>query len=331
MGAVRSKAAPPVPAPQPHDRRRRVAHLSSSTRPPTLRPPTGANSSTPFATACSVTSIATVCSNATSPTTCSRGKPPVGSASMPRFGSRLGTEPGSSDSPYSFTRHASIAAAITECWLPRYPPKVGRKLRSQVIALGREQGSTEESPSGQLGARSAAGSPDGATPGRPTSSRWAALIARIYDVRPLVCPSCGASMSIIAFITDPVPVRSVLAHLDLPTRPPPLSPARAPPQGILGFDQSGGFDPTDPEPILSLRSALQGEISPRSSRVPDSERAFGSPIRPDIVDICDPANRVAFNVGEERVSTFQDPAIGLTVEVIEDLGTGYRVRVRKEP
>ncbi len=38
--------------------------------------------------ACSVTSTATVCSNATSPTTCSLGKPPAGSASMPRSTSR---------------------------------------------------------------------------------------------------------------------------------------------------------------------------------------------------------------------------------------------------
>ena len=57
-------------------------------------------------------------------------------------------------------------------------------------------------------------------------------------LQPLVCPSCGASMSIIAFITDPVPVRSILSYLDLPTQPPPLSPARAPPQGLFEFDQS---------------------------------------------------------------------------------------------
>ena len=56
-------------------------------------------------------------------------------------------------------------------------------------------------------------------------------------------------MGIIAFVTDPVPVRSILTYLDLPTQPPPLSPARAPPQGLLEFDQTDGFDPTDPEPI----------------------------------------------------------------------------------
>ena len=139
-----------------------------------------------------------------------------------------------------------------------HPPRIHRhryhgvlapnaRLRYQVIALG-QQGRVEESPSGQLGTQSVAGSSGGA-PGRRASSRWAALIARIYDVLPLVCPSCGASMSIIAFVTDPVPVRSILCYLDLPTRPPPLCPARAPPQGIFEFDQTGGFDPTDPEPI----------------------------------------------------------------------------------
>ena len=59
-------------------------------------------------------------------------------------------------------------------------------------------------------------------------------------------------MSIIAFVTDPVPVRSILSYLHLPTRPPPLSPARAPPQTDLGFDQSSGFDPTDAEPIPQI-------------------------------------------------------------------------------
>ena len=175
----------------------------------------------------------------------------------------------SSGSPYSFTHHASIATAITVCWLPGYPPKVGPRLRYQVIALGREQGTAQESPSGQLGAQSAAGSPEGATPGRRTSSRWASLIARVYDVLPLLCPGHrakrgrGASMSIIAFITDPVPVRSILAYLDLPTRPPPLSPARAPPQGIFEFDQTGGFDPADPEPIPdhASRGALEFDQS----------------------------------------------------------------------
>ena len=61
-----------------------------------------------------------------------------------------------------------------------------------------------------------------------------------------------AAQRIIAFVTDPVPVRSILSHLHLPTRPPPLSSARAPPQTDLGFDQSSGFDPTDAEPMPQI-------------------------------------------------------------------------------
>ena len=70
-------------------------------------------------------------------------------------------------------------------------------------------------------------------------------------------------MSIIAFVTDPDPVRSILSYLDLATRPPPLSPARAPPQGIFEFDQTGGFDPADPEPIPdhASRGALEFDQS----------------------------------------------------------------------
>ncbi len=201
---------------------------------------------------------------------------PIPHRTVPRLSRSLPSS-SSSDSPYSFTRHASIATAITGCWLPGYPPTVGPRLRYQVIALGREQGRVEESPSGQFGTQAVAGSSGGA-PGRRTSSRWASLIARIYDVLPLVCPGHrakrgrGASMSIIAFITDPVPVRSILSYLDLPTQPPPLSPARAPRaprapreawSGLFEFDQTGGFDPADPEPVPdhASRGALEFDQS----------------------------------------------------------------------
>jgi hypothetical protein len=38
---------------------------------------------------------------------------------------------------------------------------------------------------------------------------------------------------VIAFITDPPVVQRILAHLDLPTTPPPIAPARGPPQTEL--------------------------------------------------------------------------------------------------
>jgi hypothetical protein len=55
-------------------------------------------------------------------------------------------------------------------------------------------------------------------------------------------------MRILAFITDPPVVQGILLHLDLPHRPPPLAPARGPPQAELPFDQTPDFDPADPEP-----------------------------------------------------------------------------------
>ena len=50
---------------------------------------------------------------------------------------------------------------------------------------------------------------------------WALLLARIYEVFPLVCPHCGGAMRIIAFITAAPTVRDILVHLGEPTAPPP--------------------------------------------------------------------------------------------------------------
>jgi hypothetical protein len=42
---------------------------------------------------------------------------------------------------------------------------------------------------------------------------WAQLIKRIYEVDPLVCPSCGGEMKVIAFITEHDVVDAILRHL----------------------------------------------------------------------------------------------------------------------
>jgi hypothetical protein len=78
---------------------------------------------------------------------------------------------------------------------------------------------------------------------------WAQLLARIYEVLPLLCPACQGEMRIISFITLPSTVERILLHLNLPREPPRLSSARGPPQAGLEFDQSPAFDLTAPEPI----------------------------------------------------------------------------------
>jgi len=58
---------------------------------------------------------------------------------------------------------------------------------------------------------------------------WAKLMARVGEEFPRACPTCGGDIRLIAFITEPGPIRRVLAHLGEPLEPPPVSPARGPP------------------------------------------------------------------------------------------------------
>ena len=58
---------------------------------------------------------------------------------------------------------------------------------------------------------------------------WAMLIARIYEVFPLICPKCGGTMKIIAFINAGETIREILTHLGEPVDPPRIAPARGPP------------------------------------------------------------------------------------------------------
>ena len=54
-------------------------------------------------------------------------------------------------------------------------------------------------------------------------------MARVGEEFPLECPGCGGDIRLISFITDPTPIRKILAHVGEPVEPPPVSPARGPP------------------------------------------------------------------------------------------------------
>jgi hypothetical protein len=93
----------------------------------------------------------------------------------------------------------------------------------------------------------------------PYSSRksrmcWAMLLARIYDVLPLLCPRCSHPMVILSFITQPDVIVRILTHIDEPVVPPPLAPARdvqlhllAPDRGRGPPDSSGRTVTSDPD------------------------------------------------------------------------------------
>ena len=58
---------------------------------------------------------------------------------------------------------------------------------------------------------------------------WAQLLARIYGVFALKCSGCGGRVRLVGFITEPVTVRQILAHVGEPTTAPVIAPARSPP------------------------------------------------------------------------------------------------------
>jgi hypothetical protein len=58
-------------------------------------------------------------------------------------------------------------------------------------------------------------------PPRACQSAWARLIAKIYEVDPLICPRCGSEMKLIAVITKPAEVGKILRHLVKTGRAPP--------------------------------------------------------------------------------------------------------------
>jgi hypothetical protein len=64
---------------------------------------------------------------------------------------------------------------------------------------------------------------------------WAKLLARVFATDVLRCPNCGGQRKILAWITEPGPIKRILHHMGLPTEVPSFQPARGPPQlGLFG-------------------------------------------------------------------------------------------------
>ena len=60
---------------------------------------------------------------------------------------------------------------------------------------------------------------------RPIPSKgWAEMIRKVYEIDPLLCPSCGGQMKVISFIEDPKAIDKIICHLKITfqaERPPP--------------------------------------------------------------------------------------------------------------
>jgi len=84
----------------------------------------------------------------------------------------------------------------------------------------------------------------------PARYLWVVLLARIYEAFPLTCPMCGAEMRLIAFITEAVDVRKILTHIGEPATPPPISPARGPPEWHEGSDSGETSIEAEDDPLV---------------------------------------------------------------------------------
>ena len=59
---------------------------------------------------------------------------------------------------------------------------------------------------------------------------WADLLRRVFRIDVTQCPACGGHMKIVAALTEPRSVQAYLEGVGLPSRAPPIAPARSDPQ-----------------------------------------------------------------------------------------------------
>ena len=97
----------------------------------------------------------------------------------------------------------------------------------------------------------------------PSHYLWAVLIARIYEVLPLLCPMCGGQMRLIAFITNGAEVRKILEHIGVDCEPPRISPARGPPLWEDCDAQTGEGVQIEPDWDLAAQPVPDYEVDQR--------------------------------------------------------------------
>ncbi len=93
-------------------------------------------------------------------------------------------------------------------------------------------------------------------PRPPSHYLWAALIARIFEMFPLICQHCGGPMRIIAFITFSADIHKILEHIGVDTQAPRITPARGPPLwDDCGAQETGETVDIEPDWDMTSQSA----------------------------------------------------------------------------
>jgi len=105
--------------------------------------------------------------------------------------------------------------------------------------------------------------PEPVSPKRSVHYLWAVLIARIYEVFPLLCPNCGGQMRVIAFITHNADIGQILNHIGVDSQPPHIAPARGPPLWDDGDAQIGEGVAVEPDWNLAAQPDPDYEVDQR--------------------------------------------------------------------
>jgi hypothetical protein len=61
---------------------------------------------------------------------------------------------------------------------------------------------------------------------KPKKYSWAQLLKRVFEVDVLICPRCGSKMKVLCAIHPPNAIQKILTCLGLPSRAPPIAPAK---------------------------------------------------------------------------------------------------------
>jgi hypothetical protein len=88
-------------------------------------------------------------------------------------------------------------------------------------------------------------------PRRLPAKGWAAMIRKVYEVDPLICPKCGGRMKVVSILTEPAVVDRIIQHLKLTfvaEKPPPGAGLQ---ELLWEADPAAGFFPDPPAECFS--------------------------------------------------------------------------------
>ena len=115
---------------------------------------------------------------------------------------------------------------------------------------------------------------------KKASLNWAKLIARIYEVDPLICSDCGSEIKIVFFVVHSAQIRRILSGIPWPTETPEFDP---PNEAVCQLDHgtADGFPAMENQVHYDAEAQVHDDSGPDP---PHPEESYDRPHE----DYCDP-------------------------------------------